>query len=451
MLNNLFQSPSWQMTQNDAQHLTDVILAWMQQNYIPTSAISPDYEQSDIPYDPPLRAMRSFGELGAIDYAKEVFYDKLGRPNDLWWRFYSDFSIFNYRNPDINGANSDVLTAVGQFTDDQQQKVAGFLAGSGDYSTLGQQWFLNGTALRGVVGAVGNSGSFSTTISALRILVTVHEGPHSQFRLSVVVAPKGGAKTVETTATDMKKGASNSGTGETGTTVSATGETAQSVNQSNETPTTAQAAAAAAGTAALQYPFTILEVLENDQIPVQPPPPANGAMSRRHGVPDQVPTSLLSEDTWPSLLIANGQWLNNGQWTVTQWPMNNNARLRRLIFFGPALLLPRWCSFLIPSFLCGPCPCRPATRRPTPPADIAAQVELALEGVSPFPLAQLYHGYFWAPGARTPWPLPPIAGGLPPSRPPNGREPRSSCRPLPRFSAPRSSPRPPSSLPPLKG
>jgi hypothetical protein len=33
------------------------------------------------------------------------------------------------------------------------------------------------------------------------------------------------------------------------------------------------------------------------------------------------------------------------------------------------------------------------------PADVAAQVELALETLSPFPPAQLYHGYYWAPGA----------------------------------------------------
>ncbi len=34
------------------------------------------------------------------------------------------------------------------------------------------------------------------------------------------------------------------------------------------------------------------------------------------------------------------------------------------------------------------------------PAEAAAQVELALEAVSPFPLAQLYYGWFWAPGAE---------------------------------------------------
>ncbi len=34
------------------------------------------------------------------------------------------------------------------------------------------------------------------------------------------------------------------------------------------------------------------------------------------------------------------------------------------------------------------------------PAEVAMQAELALEGLSPFPAGQLYHGYFWAPGAE---------------------------------------------------
>jgi hypothetical protein len=34
------------------------------------------------------------------------------------------------------------------------------------------------------------------------------------------------------------------------------------------------------------------------------------------------------------------------------------------------------------------------------PAEAAAQVELALEAVSPFPLSQLYYGWFWQPGAE---------------------------------------------------
>ncbi len=271
-LTNLFQA--WKMTQTDSQHLADVLLTWMQQNYIPTNTFNPDYEQGSLPYTPPYRAMRSQNELAAIDYAKDVFYDKQGRPNDLWWRFWNDCSIYNFRSPNINAANSDVLAAVGQFGDDQQQTIGNYLAGTGNYSSLGPQWFTNSTAVRGVVGVVGNTGSFGTTITALRILVTVREGPHSQYRLSVVVSPgTSGAKTVQTTATNVKAGASTSATGETTAADNTPGTPAPPINQSHETPTSAQASAAAAGPAALQYPFTILEVLENDQIPVQPPPP----------------------------------------------------------------------------------------------------------------------------------------------------------------------------------
>ncbi len=34
------------------------------------------------------------------------------------------------------------------------------------------------------------------------------------------------------------------------------------------------------------------------------------------------------------------------------------------------------------------------------PAEVVMQAELALEGISPFPAGQLYHGFFWAPGAE---------------------------------------------------
>lgn len=41
----------------------------------------------------------------------------------------------------------------------------------------------------------------------------------------------------------------------------------------------------------------------------------------------------------------------------------------------------------------------PVTKEATA-AEAASQAELALEALSPFPLAQLYYGYFWAPGSE---------------------------------------------------
>jgi hypothetical protein len=259
---------AWGMNSDDAQHLADVILTWMRPNYVPTTALNPDYDQSGTPFGAPGRPIRAYSELSSIDYARDLFYDQSGRPNALWWRFYNDFSIFNFRGPNINGANPDVLTGVGGFDGNQAQSISDYQTGTGSFNGLGQQWFLTANDLHNVVGSqVGTGGSFGYTISALRILVTVSEGT-AQYRLSVVVAPQGGAKTVQTNATDVQQAASNSSSGET---ASSTSNGATAPTGPTTAPTPAQTSAAA--NSALQYPFTILEILENDQIPTEPPPP----------------------------------------------------------------------------------------------------------------------------------------------------------------------------------
>ena len=263
-LMNLFQY--WGMSQVDAQKLTDSIYSWMHQNYTPTSALEADYEQAAVPYDPPYRPIRSISELAAIDDARDYFYTN-GQPNAWWWRFYQDFSVYSFTRPNINGANSDVLTAVGQFTLDQQQGIAKYLAGTSDRSTLNRTWFQAAPDLQGAIGSLsGNPGAFAFTVSALRILITVHDG-RASYRLSVVVAPtSGGATTVQTTATDVKQSQQNAQTGETNNATQVTATAA---------PTTSPNAAqtSAAQSANIQYPFRFLEIEENENIPNVPPLP----------------------------------------------------------------------------------------------------------------------------------------------------------------------------------
>lgn len=272
ILSNLFQY--WQMPQSDAQHLSDVLLTWMQQNYLPSSGIPPDYAQSTPPFDAPQRPMRSYSELAAIDYAREVFFDKDGHPNDLWWRFVNDFSLFNYPKPDINGANADVLAGLGQFGDSERQHISDYLSGNGTShaaSPIGQQWFTSTADVTGVVGTQGNTQAFSSTIAALRIVITVRDGS-SRYTVSAVIAPQGGATTVQTTATDVKKGTATGSSGQT----SASNGLNQTPTQTTSTATNTQTAAASTATANLQYPFTVLEIRENDAIlspPDSPPSP----------------------------------------------------------------------------------------------------------------------------------------------------------------------------------
>ncbi len=266
----LFESPAYgSMAAGDAQRLIDGLLGWMHADYSPVSAMQPDYPQSALPYAVPGRAIRSMSELAAIDAVRDVFFDANGRPNALWWQFNADFSIFNYTSPNINGANADILSAVGQFDDQQVQAVGSYLAGTSQYSTLGRKWFTSTADLQVVTGQQGQLRAFAFTIRALRILITVHEGK-TVYTLSAVVAPtSGGARTVQTNATDVKNAADRAANGPSGETASNPNLNAGS--QLNTSPSTAQASAMAK--ANLQLPFTVLEIRENDEILTPPPPP----------------------------------------------------------------------------------------------------------------------------------------------------------------------------------
>jgi general secretion pathway protein K len=258
-LTNLFEA--WQMTPSDSARLADAILGWMQSGYVYSSTVAPDYASATIPYAEPQRPLRSYGELAAIAYAKDVFFDENGLPNGYYWRFVNDASIFKYPQPDANGANADVMAAVGQYSDSQQQHINDYVNGTGQFAQQGQQWFQNPTTLAAVAGAGGNAGGFATTISALRINVTVREG-RSSFRLSAVVAPQGGATINQTAATNAVAAATTSS--------AASSTSVTSAAQPSSTATSA--ATSAAASQSINYPFTILEMLEEDEIPLPPPP-----------------------------------------------------------------------------------------------------------------------------------------------------------------------------------
>ncbi len=258
-LTNLFVY--WQLAPDAAEKLADAIEGWMQNGYVYSSSLTPDYPEAAIPYAEPGRPMRAFSELAAVDVAKDFFFGENGLPNSYYWRFVDDVSIFNFSQPNANGANADVMAAAGQYTDTQQQHVNDYLNGTGPYAQQGQNWFQNASTLATVAGAGGNANAFGTTITALRVNITVHEG-HSQYRLSAIVSPQGGATTNQTNATNATSAASAA---------SAPAAASTSITNSNQPSSTANgAAASAAASQSINYPFTVLEMLEDDEIP-QPP------------------------------------------------------------------------------------------------------------------------------------------------------------------------------------
>lgn len=247
VLTNLFMA--WGTQKNEAEELADAMMGWMKRGHTYTSPVRPDYESAPIPYESPGRPMRSYHELAAIQKARDYFYDKEGRPNENWRRFAACVSLLDFPKPNLNSASQDVLTALGRYDPLQSRNVVDYLQGKGDFRYSGPGYFQNAGDVGRIAGPAGDPQGFSTTVSALRLNVTVREGKN-EFRVSVVVAPPGGAKTVQAIATRPEKKAAPA--------------TPSSTQPGGGAPAPAGTAAnAAAKPGDLKYPYTLLEIVEN--------------------------------------------------------------------------------------------------------------------------------------------------------------------------------------------
>lgn len=255
---SLFQA--WGLTQTNSERLADALQGWMKKDHVPTSSQLPDYERVTLPYGPPLRSLRSYSELAAIDYAREVFYDEEGRPNELWRQFANAFSLFDFKQSNLNGGRSETLSAIGSLDASQRRQLDEYLTGTGSRAQMGPGFFNSPQDASKILGSAKMPEGYGTQISALRVIVTIHEG-RTNFRLAAVIAPSGGATTVEAVKAAPK---------ESNLSRQNTEQTAQKK---------ANAATSDTGGAAkkLQYPFTLLEIRENGEIspvPAAPPPQA---------------------------------------------------------------------------------------------------------------------------------------------------------------------------------
>jgi hypothetical protein len=250
---------------DEALLLRDSFLVWMQRNYVPTASGATDpaeYQQEVIPFTPPGRPLRSWEELRSMDGVKDYFFDANGALTPLGKRFISAYSLYNFPTPNVNGGKPDTLAVLAKLEIDEQRAVLDFLKGdslgAGAVKNLG--YFTQVGDVASVANTATSISGLGVNIAALRINVTVKEGL-SVFTLSAVVSwPTNGA-----------------------TLTPAPTPPAQAPAASTNTVTTAPLTAID-----LQYPYTILDLSENDLDPAAPPAQA------------ATPESELGDDTPPS-------------------------------------------------------------------------------------------------------------------------------------------------------
>ncbi len=246
---SLFQH--WGLSPTDAERVSDSLLLWIRKDFTPTgigAATVEDYEALPVPFAPPGRSLRSFAELSAIEGVRQAFFDEAtGQPNELYQRFVQTFSLYDYESPNFNGNRLEPLIAQEIFDAMQSQRVSEYLAGAGGFQSQGPGFFKNSRSIAAVAGAQADRIGYGFTVQALRITVTVRQDQAS-FRLSAVVAPEGGAKVVPASVAETAEAASN----------------APATPNAPATAPSSTPATAAPEATDLKYPFTFLEIREND-------------------------------------------------------------------------------------------------------------------------------------------------------------------------------------------
>lgn len=236
------------LTRSEAERAADALLGWTQAEHLATSleTDAQNYQRAALPHQPAKRPLRSFSELAAVQVAREFFFDQNGRPTDLLREFRASTSLYAFDRVNINSARPSVLFAAGLDAGQadalkahaRQQAKSG---GAGFFSSVGEA-----TA---IVGGNAPLQQFGADVRALRIKVTVRDGA-AVYRLEAVVAPPGGA----TFAPNPVPPPNPEGSETSPVTA----------------PTTPAAAAADSSRKKLDYPFKVLEIVEDAEAPSDP-------------------------------------------------------------------------------------------------------------------------------------------------------------------------------------
>ncbi|MDB6115166.1 MAG: type secretory pathway, component PulK [Lacunisphaera sp.] len=173
----------------DASRFADALLTWTHRDH--TSArfeTDPrSYERENPPHRAPGRPLESFDELAAVAVARDFFYTPDGKPTELRAQLARSVSLQDFPSTNLNTASPETLVLAG-LDATQAGKLADFNAGKIKPAAGAPPYFRSPAEAQAIVGATAPLAGFDTTAWCLRIRVTVHEGA-TAFRLEAVVSP----------------------------------------------------------------------------------------------------------------------------------------------------------------------------------------------------------------------------------------------------------------------
>ncbi|MBX3751524.1 MAG: general secretion pathway protein GspK [Opitutaceae bacterium] len=182
----------------EAERMAVVLRDWIRPGQAdePPVAEAPDYAGEDPAYRPARRALRSWGELAAVQLDRPVFFAEDGSPTAALRVFRDDFSLHAFNLTNLNTAPASVLLTLG--------------LGAAEVTALAQHrarplgpdapaYFRSVAEAGAVIGEAADATRFGAEVAAWRIGITIRQGAIA-FRLMAVVAAPGAAAAPERAA-----------------------------------------------------------------------------------------------------------------------------------------------------------------------------------------------------------------------------------------------------------
>ena len=244
------------LTRSESERVADALLGWTRTDHLATGleTDAQNYQRGALPHRPALRPLRSFSELAAVQVAKDFFFDKTGRPTELLHELQASASLYSFDKVNINAAPLAVLGAAG-LDPGQADALKSFSAQQ--RKSGGAGFFNSVTEAASVVGGNAPLQNFGTEVRALRVKITVRDGA-AVYRLEAVIAPPGGAIFAPNPppSTDAEQKSATPASEQTVTPAAATNTPATGVADSHSKK--------------LDYPFKVLEIVEDAEAPTDP-------------------------------------------------------------------------------------------------------------------------------------------------------------------------------------
>lgn len=238
--------------------LTDSLLDWIDEDDNPRllGAESQEYLRSDLPHIAANRMPMRLEELSAAIGWSNLMFNEAGVPNARFEEFKRLVSVYSSGPINLNTASERVLRATGSFSDPElaalrdafPERQGGPRRGRGYYTSTGE--------LADVTGALPSFVKLGVKIEVMAVTVTVREGD-AEFRLRAVVQVDSSSGTNIRRTQPAAGGTPGAGSTKRAVKV---GEGNRDTGVSAGVGTTAQGAV---GVGSEEYPFTIVELVED--------------------------------------------------------------------------------------------------------------------------------------------------------------------------------------------